>query len=235
MKITMVGHSTVLFEMGGRRILTDPFFNSWGNIAFKRLNSPALSREECSHVDGVLVSHDHWDHTDPAYFRLLGNIPVVVPRLTNWLFRLMGAKNTIPIDPWESLNLGGITIHVVPAVHITFSQGYVIQFGDKTVYFAGDTFHRPFMKDIARKFRLDAVLIPVTTFRLPMTMGEKQAARAVQDLNPGVVIPMHMGVEQRMPWLRSGQTAEGFMQLLETRGCKTRVALLHEGESYEIR
>ena len=63
MRITMIGHSTVLIEAGGMKILTDPYFGTWGNPAYKRLAPPARKREELRDVDLVLVSHNHWDHT----------------------------------------------------------------------------------------------------------------------------------------------------------------------------
>jgi L-ascorbate metabolism protein UlaG (beta-lactamase superfamily) len=55
MQITMIGHSTVLIETGGKKILTDPFFGVRGNPAFARVGVPARSRQECSHIDAVLV------------------------------------------------------------------------------------------------------------------------------------------------------------------------------------
>ena len=66
MKVTMIGHSTVLIEAAGMKILTDPYFGTWGNLAYKRIAPPFKSREEMAAVDLVLVSHNHWDHTDPG-------------------------------------------------------------------------------------------------------------------------------------------------------------------------
>ena len=64
MRVTMVGHSTVLFEGAGTRILTDPWFGTSGNLAYARLHPPAFRREELREIDGVLLSHGHWDHTE---------------------------------------------------------------------------------------------------------------------------------------------------------------------------
>ena len=71
MKVTMIGHSTVLIEAAGMKILTDPYFGTWGNLAYKRTAPPSRTREELEAVDLVLVSHNHWDHTDSRYFRAL--------------------------------------------------------------------------------------------------------------------------------------------------------------------
>ena len=104
----------------------------------------------------------------------------------------------------------------------------------KAVYFAGDTFCRPFLGEIAKRFRLDLALLPVTTYRFPMTMGEKQAVKAVSLLKPRVVVPIHLGIRPRSPFMRNGQTPEGFARLLGESGSSTQVALLAEGDSREF-
>ena len=97
----------------------------------------------------------------------------------------------------EEKRFGAITITAVQALHIAATIGYVIQSEGKSVYFAGDTYYRPFMKNIGQRFQLDLALMPVTTFRVPMTMGEKSAVHAVRDLKPAIVIPIHLGIRPR--------------------------------------
>ena len=74
MKITMIGHSTVLVEIAGQRILTDPYFGLHGNLAYARPRPPARSREELSNVDLVLVSHNHFDHIDRRFLRVIAAV-----------------------------------------------------------------------------------------------------------------------------------------------------------------
>ena len=233
MRITLIGHNTVLIEVDGKKILTDPWFGLGGDLTYARLNPPAKTRQELTDVNLVLVSHDHWDHTDSRYLRLLANdVPVVMPRQTHWLTRLQGIKNVIGIGAWASLRFGEITVTAVPAFHITFTVGFVIQAEGKQIYFAGDTFYHPWMPRIGQQFQLDAALIPVTTFRIPMTMGEKGAVRAVQALKPSTVLPIHLGVRPRLSWLRTHHTPEGFTKRLRETGLTTPVVILHEGESW---
>lgn len=234
MRITMIGHSTVLIETGGKKILTDPYWGKWGNLAFARLGIPAKSRHELSDVDGVLISHDHWDHVDGKYLRMLGDTPVIVPNPTRWLIKLFGGRNVSGIAAWESTHIGGVTITAVPAVHLTATVGFVLKSENRQIYFSGDTYYRPFMQDIGREFQLDVALIPVTTYRIPMTMGEKQAAQAVQILKPAVVIPIHLGLRPRSPFLRTDQTPEHFAQRVRESGATTKVVILREGESYTV-
>jgi L-ascorbate metabolism protein UlaG (beta-lactamase superfamily) len=233
MKVTMIGHSTVLIEAAGMKILTDPYFGTWGNLAYKRIASPFKTREKMKDVDLVLVSHNHWDHTDSRYFRTLAaDLPVVAPRAAAWITRAKGAKNVIGLRRWEKRQFGSVAVTAVPALHMGLPGGFVIEAEGKSVYFAGDTYFGGFMKEIGRKFRLELALMPVTTFRIPMTMGEKSAVRAVEALRPRTVIPIHLGILPRSPLLRTGQTPEGFRRRVLAAGLKTEVVILREGESW---
>lgn len=231
MQITMIGHSTVLIEIAGLRILTDPFFGE-GNLAYRRLCAPARTREELRDVDLVLLSHHHFDHVDGRFLRLLGARPVIAPQLATWITHLHGARHVVGLRPWQEWPLGGLHITAMAALHLDLSAGYIIAGEGRQVYFAGDTYYDGFMAEIGRRFPLDVALLPVTTFRLPMTMGEAQAMRATRDLQPKVVIPIHLGVQPRLPLLRTGQTPEGFARRVHEAGLPTQVIILHEGQSW---
>ena len=233
MNITMIGHSTVLIEAAGMKILTDPYFGAWGNLAYKRIAPPFKTGEEMAAVDLVLVSHNHWDHTDSRYFRALaGDLPVVAPYAAAWITRLKGARHVVGLAAWEQKQFGAVRVTATPALHLAIPCGFVIEAEEKAVYFAGDTYYGRFMKKIGARFRLELALMPVTTFRIPMTMIEKSAVRAVEALKPQTVIPIHLGIQPRSPLLRTGQTLEGFSKRLHDAGLKTEVAILREGESW---
>jgi L-ascorbate metabolism protein UlaG (beta-lactamase superfamily) len=234
MQITIIGHSTVLIEINGTKILTDPYFGMWGNPAYARLGKPAKSRQDLRDVNGVLISHNHWDHIDGQYLRLLGNTPVFAPKLTNWLLKLLGGQNVIGMTAWENRPIENVSVTAVPAIHLTATIGYVLQSENRRIYFAGDTFYGGFMNEIGQKFAIDVALMPVTTYRLPMTMDEKQAIKAVQALKPAVVIPIHLGITPRSPLLRTDQTPERFAQKLQESGSTAKVVLLQDGESYTV-
>ncbi len=235
MRLTLVGHSTVLIECGGTRLLTDPWFASGGNPAYARVTPPVMTRDEVGALDGVLVSHPHWDHTDRRFFRGLDPaVPVLVPAGTGGLMRLKGVRSPEPLRPWTSLRLGEAVATAVPALHLAPAVGYVIQTLDACVYFAGDTYYRPFMAEIGRRFAVDAALLPVTTYRLPMTMGEEGAVQAVRALGAPLVIPIHLGIRPRSPLLRTRQTPAGFERRLRAAGVGARVVHLAAGESFEV-
>jgi len=234
MRITMIGHSTVLIEAAETKILTDPYFGTWGNPGYARIAPPSRSREELKGVDLVLVSHNHWDHADGRFFRLLATqVPVVAPREVAWVTRLKGARNVVGLAKWEQKQFGAVRVTAVPAAHISRTRGFVIEAEGRNIYFAGDTYYREFMKEIGSRFRLDLALMPVTTFRIPLTMGEKGATRAVAALSPKVVIPIHLGITPRSPLLRTSESPEGFMKRLRAAGLPAEVKILREGESWE--
>ncbi|HUT20606.1 MAG TPA: MBL fold metallo-hydrolase [Anaerolineae bacterium] len=235
MQVTMIGHSTVLIETGGQKILTDPYFGLWGHIAYARLAPPAKTREELRDVEVVLISHNHWDHTDRAFLHALDeDVPVLAPSWAKWMTKLLGAKTLVGMKAWETKRFRTLAVTAVPAWHTAVTIGYVVESGGKRVYFAGDTYYGPFMKEIGQRFQLDLALMPVTTFRTPMTMGEKSAVRAVRDLRPSVVIPIHLGVRPRSPLLRTSHTAGGFARRVSEAGLGTQVVLLKEGESWAL-
>jgi L-ascorbate metabolism protein UlaG (beta-lactamase superfamily) len=233
MKITMIGHSTVLVEVAGMRILTDPYFGLHGNPAYARPRPPARSREELSNVDLVLVSHNHFDHIDRRFLRALPlSVPVVAPAVSAWMTRLKGGRNVTGLKPWERRSFATASVTAVPARHVTFTAGYIVEADGKRIYFAGDTYLASFMERIGRELRPDVALIPVTTFRIPMTMGETQAVEAVRRLAPWVVIPIHLGIVPRLPLMRTSDSPEGFRERARQAGLSTEIVILQEGESW---
>lgn len=234
MRVTMIGHSTLLIEAAEKKILTDPYFGTWGNPAYRRIAPPFKQREDFKSVDVVLVSHNHWDHTDPKLFRCLsGNVPVIAPRESAWITRLKGARNVLGLRAWDQQKVGPLEMTAIPALHVAVTRGYVISAEGRNIYFAGDTYFRDFMKEISRRFTLDLALLPVTTFRIPMTMGEVQAVRAVAALSPKAVIPIHQGIVPRSPILRTTQSAEGFLDRAHRAGLEFEFKILREGDTWQ--
>jgi L-ascorbate metabolism protein UlaG (beta-lactamase superfamily) len=234
MQITLIGHSTILIETAGKRILTDPFWNTWGNPAFARVGTPAKTREEMADVDAVLVSHDHWDHVDAKYFKMCGSTPIFAPFPASAMIKLMGGKTVSNINTGTTFAVGEVKITVVPAVHLTHSVGYILQSEGKIIYFAGDTFYNGFMLKLGEDYQIDAALMPVTTFRIPMTMNEAGALKAARTLYPSVILPIHLGLNPRSPLMRTGDSADHFARLVEAEKLPVRVVQLQNGETFSM-
>jgi len=200
-RITFVGHATLMIELGGTRLLTDPILRS--RLAHLRRHSAPVAPEIVSDVDAVLISHLHYDHFDSASLkRLPPRTPVLIPRGGGDLARRAGLDEVVEVEPGDSLEVAGATIHVTEAEHDDRRSpaggvrarpvGYVAERGAR-VYFAGDTDLFAGMSEIAP---LDVALLPVWGWGPsigPGHMDPRAAANALPLLRPRIAIPMHWG------------------------------------------
>ncbi len=151
MKITYIGHSTLLLEYPGATILTDPFFAD--KLMFlKRERHAGLKLSDLPDVDMVMFSHTHADHMDKeALNHFNENIPIVMPQGTYNQLGRRQSDNIHELKEWESFKFRNLEIIAVPAKHQGNCLGYIIK-DEKTVYFAGDTFMFDGINEIASRF-----------------------------------------------------------------------------------
>lgn len=200
-RITFLGHSTVLVEVGGVRILTDPvLFDRVGPL--RRVgSSPDPGLHEA--IDLVLLSHLHLDHFDVPSLRLLGQgVRLVVPTGAQPLLQRLGFTDVVELAPGQRLRHGAIEIVATQAAHGGFrppfgpraaALGYVIEGADERIYFAGDTDLFAGMADLGP---IDTALIPVWGWgpRLgPGHLDPWRAAEAVGIIKPHIAVPIHWG------------------------------------------
>jgi L-ascorbate metabolism protein UlaG (beta-lactamase superfamily) len=195
--LTWLGHATVLVEIGGAVLLTDPVLRP--RVAHLRRRAPTPRAPP--RVDVVLVSHLHHDHLD---LRSLGLVDaaaaVVIPRGGARALRRTG-RDLLELSAGDRVELAGVRICAVPAVHdgrrwplsrAAEAVGYVIE-AQRRVYFAGDTARFDAMAELTD---LDAALLPIWGWgpRLgPGHMDPDEAAQAVALIRPRVVVPIHWG------------------------------------------
>jgi len=172
LRATWLGHSTVLLDIDGSRILTDPV---WGDRASPvawagpwRFYAPPILLEDLPTPDAVVISHDHYDHLDRATIRRMKDWDTrfIVPlglgaRLAAW--GIPEARIT-ELDWWSETRLGSLTIVCTPARHasgrILFDKdktlwgGFAFLGGTHRVYFSGDTGFFPGLADIGRRLGL---------------------------------------------------------------------------------
>jgi L-ascorbate metabolism protein UlaG (beta-lactamase superfamily) len=149
-----VGHATLLVELDGVRLLTDPLLRRFV-FALRRV---VPVRDNLGQgVDGVLISHLYRDHLDvPSLTRVGHALPVVVPRGGGSLLRRRRFRHVVEVDKGNEIELGGLAVRAVHAEHAggrglfrpAAALGYVIS-GSKRVYFAGDTDLFPAMAALA--------------------------------------------------------------------------------------
>jgi L-ascorbate metabolism protein UlaG (beta-lactamase superfamily) len=223
-RIVFLGHSSVLIELEGVRLLTDPLLR--GRVAHLRRRAPPVDRRLLDRPDAVLISHLHHDHLDLASLRLLGSdVPVLVPAGAGaWLRRRrFTAVQELCVN--EVATVGPLAVGAVEARHDgrrvggprAETVGYVVR-GARVIYFAGDTELFAGMSKLHRQ--LDVALLPVSGWGStlgPGHMDPLQAARAVDLLQPRLAIPIHWGTLRPIgfnrghaPWLEdpAGQFAE---------------------------
>jgi L-ascorbate metabolism protein UlaG (beta-lactamase superfamily) len=204
--IAWIGHSTALIELDGTRILTDPVLrNRVGPLV--RITSP-VDLERLGHVDCVVLSHLHADHTDPASIRLLGrDVPVLAPSSSA---RWLGSKGLLDVRelaPGDTASLGRLQIRAVRAVHdrkrtpllgpAADPLGFLIA-GSKAVYFAGDTDLFDEMAEL--QGLVDVALLPVSGWGPRVPRGHLDPARAAEAarlIAPRIAIPIHWGTLAR--------------------------------------
>lgn len=233
MRVTQIGHSTVLVEAAGIRVILDPFFGRHGNPTYRRPLPPARSREDCLDVDAVLISHAHFDHVDRRYLREIStDVPIFAPRRAAWLIGLVCNREVHGVRPWRQFMIGSAIIVPVTARHTTPGVGYVVSIDGKTLYFAGDTYVGRFMKEVGDRFRPDVCLMPVATSRIHTTMGNEGALEAARMIRPGTIIPIHLGLEPRVPLLRGAENAESFRGLARAERLPANIVSLGPGDSY---
>jgi L-ascorbate metabolism protein UlaG (beta-lactamase superfamily) len=199
-RVLYVGHSTVLVEMDGVRLLTDPLLG--GRVLHLRRIAP-VDRRSLEGLDAVLVSHVHLDHLHLPSLRRLGReTPVVVPPGVGRLLRRKGFTEVSELAVGAELRIGALVVRGVPAVHDDRRRpfrlradpmGHLIR-GTRSVYFAGDTDLFPEMAGLAP---VDVALLPIWGWGPSLGSGGHmdpgEAADAARLLRASVAIPIHWG------------------------------------------
>lgn len=211
---TYLGHATLLFEMDGKRLLSDPLFRS--RITFLWRTGKRVDPAPLRDVDAVLISHLHHDHLDFASLAMLGNaIRLIVPKGAAKVIKKHGYDNIQEIAIGETIQVGPVGVRAVFADHVRSRQpfgpqadciGYVLS-GSAQIYYPGDTRIFPGMADLAD--RLDLALLPVWGWgpdRGKMHMGPVEAVEALKLLKPRYAVPIHWGtyIPFGLHWFRPG-------------------------------
>jgi len=208
LQLTYVGHATVLLELDGCRIITDPLLRD--RVGFLRRRWPLAQPQRYQTVDAVLLSHLHRDHLDIASLRRFGaEVRILAPRGAGAALARRGFHKVQELAPGDTAIVGTLAVQATYAAHdgargfgpASECIGFVVT-GRRRVYFAGDTDLFPEMVDLAGDAslgatpRLDVALLPIWgwwhTLR-PDHMDPLRAARALILLRPQLAIPIHWG------------------------------------------
>ena len=170
--VSWIGHATVLIGIRGHWFLTDPVFADRLIGIEHRSVAAAIAPSELPRLDAILISHAHVDHLDLPSLRALADVPLLIPPGARVFLDRVPQHDVIALDTGASWTRGDVTITAVPASHgdgrwlVDFWRkkthtGWMIQVGDRTVYFAGDTGFVAREAQALRHWHIDVGIIPV--------------------------------------------------------------------------
>jgi len=212
--VTWVGHSTLLVQMDGLNILTDPIWSKRASmVSFagpKRHVKPGILFKDLPRIDVVIISHDHYDHLDEKTIKKLGNKPFYfVPLGIGEYLDDWGITRYQEMDWWDEVKFNSLKIICTPAQHFsgrmllgqnrTLWAGWVIIGKNRRFYFGGDSGYFPGYKEIGEKYGpFDLAALPIGAYKprwfmKPVHMSPREALKAFDDLKAKIFVPIHWG------------------------------------------
>ena len=179
--IQPINHSAIRFEFKGKQYYVDPA----GEAPWDKMPK----------ADAILITHEHFDHLNPKVInRIKKDSTLIFANASS--VKEAGFGQVIEVG--QSRKVLDITVQAVPAYNLTAERlrfhpkarkdnGYVLTFGDKRIYVAGDTEGTPEMKALKD---IDVAFLPIN---LPYTMPPKEAADAARAFKPKILYPYHQG------------------------------------------
>jgi L-ascorbate metabolism protein UlaG (beta-lactamase superfamily) len=205
------GHATVLVEIDGVRVLTDPVLSDRVSpvpVGPSRFHPPPIALANLTGIDAVVISHDHYDHLDMATVQHLASRGThfyaglgIGAHLERWA---VPAAQIHEMDWWDSASLRGVTITCAPSRHYsgrrwmdnsTLWSSWMLRGAGRAVYFSGDTGYGPHFAEIRRRLgAADINLMKIGAYGetwLDIHMDPESAVRAHQDLGARLLLPVH--------------------------------------------
>ena len=257
--VTWIGHSSVLVQVGGLNILTDPHLSERASpLSFagpKRRVPPGVDYAQLPHIDAVVISHNHYDHLDAQTVKRLAKQAGGPPRfyvplgLKAW-FAAAGIRDVVELDWWNVHEQQGVRIHCVPVQHWskrtltdrdqTLWSGWVIEHSTHKLFFAGDTGYSKDFEDIGRRFGgFDLAILPIGAyeprwFMAPFHVNPAEAVRIVQDLNARLALGVHWGTFEMTDEPLDEPPAALARELMSARIPAERFFVLRHGETRRL-
>lgn len=218
---TWIGHSTVLLQIAGLNVLTDPVFCDRASpvqwLGPRRVMAPALAINALPPLDVILISHNHYDHLDKAAVRSLAaehpGATWIVPLGLGACIGGWGARRIAELDWWQRAEASGLVVTATPARHFssrsvndrnkTLWCGFALSIGGWRGYFSGDTAYHPEFSEVgARCGPFDFVMIPIGAyeprwFMRTVHVDPDEAVQTYQDVasaHPEAPLPLMLAI-----------------------------------------
>jgi len=252
LRATWLGHSSVLLELDGVVVLTDPHFgprsSPFRGAGPKRWYPAPLALEDLPPLDAVLISHDHYDHLDHTTLQRMADWDTrfIVPLGVGGHLQRWGVprERITELDWWDELQLGEVRLACVPARHAsgrrmvtrdrTLWAGYALVGPRHRVYVSGDTGLFPALEVIGTRYGpFDLTMIEVGQYNDSWPdwhLGPEQAVLAHRMVRGKTMLPVHWGLFRLAP---HGWTEPIERVLVKADAAKVRVATPKPGQSVE--
>ena len=239
MRITWIGHSSLIIEVDGKRILTDPVWGPRASFSSfvgpKRFFAPPLPLDQLPPLDAIILSHDHYDHLDyPTIKKLIpGNVPIICSQGVGPIIEKWGvSRNRITEMNWgkQAIVDNGLSITATPARHFsgrgitnrnqTLWSSWVIKGDTHTIFFGADSGWFPGFHDIGETYGpFDLTMLEIGAYGdgwPDIHMGPDHATNAHLALKGKIMMPIHWGTFNLAlhPWR---EPVERFVQLAEKK------------------
>ncbi|WP_326953826.1 MBL fold metallo-hydrolase [Amycolatopsis sp. NBC_01286] len=199
LSVTRIGHACQLIDIGGLRVLTDPWFTQ---TATYYQGEPVFSRvEDLGRLDAVVVTHEHYDHCDLDALVAGGfdlDTPLIGPGTVATIARDKGFRDVRVVEAWEATTVGELTVTATPGKHGVHEVTFVIQAGGRTVFFGGDSLRVPELDTIPERFgHVDLAILPTNGLCIrplnlqQVVMDAEEAAGLTAALKPTLAVPHH--------------------------------------------